>query len=228
MVAIFVAIMFVSLVLVDLGLEKWKVWQAARASHRLANVAALGLGALGQIPEGVYLSDAHAWSRPNPAGGLQIGADSLIAYAVGAVRRIILPQVGDQVATGEPLFRLERDGRSVTVRSPFTGSVHAVNSRLEEEPGLINSDPYGRGWVCSVTPTCVDEKPTSMLFGEKAAMWAEREFNRLRDFVFAQMPPDFALGTTSQDGGLPAIGCLAELDAKAWIAFEDEFLRSRQ
>jgi hypothetical protein len=132
------------------------------------------------------------------------------------------------VAAGQPLFRMERDRRSITVPSPFTGNVLSVNSRLEEQPGLLNSDPFGNGWVCSITPTHVDEHPARMLFGEKAIMWAESEFNRLREFVFAQISPDFALGATIQDGGLPAVGCLAELDEKAWGAFEAEFLQSRQ
>jgi glycine cleavage system H protein len=228
MVAIFVAFMFISLVLVDLGLEKWKVWQSARASRLPASVMTLAFDPLYQIPEGVHFSNAHTWSRPDPAGGLEIGADALITHAVGPVRRIVLPKVGDQVAAGQPLFGLERDGRSITVPSPFTGTVLGVNFHLEKEPELLNSDPFGRGWVCSLTPTHVDEHPVSMLFGEKAAIWAERESARFREFVFAHIPPTFALGATSHDGGLPAIGCLAELDAKAWNAFEAEFLQSKQ
>src|SRR5580700_11967863 len=97
MVAIFVAFMFVSLVLTDLGVEKWKAWQAARDLQLAASGAALGSAALWQVPEGVHLSESHTWFRSDPAGGLEIGADPLITHAIGAVRRIVLPQSGDQV-----------------------------------------------------------------------------------------------------------------------------------
>jgi hypothetical protein len=56
-------------------------------------------------------------------------------------------------------------------------------------------------------------------------MWLENEFVRFREFIFAQISPDLALGVTSQDGGLPAAGCLGELGPKAWSAFETTFLR---
>jgi glycine cleavage system H protein len=225
MVALFVAFMFVSLVLTDLSVEKWKAWQAARAIRPAESTAAFGLEALWQVPDGVHLSTAHTWFRPDPAGGLELGADSLIAHAIGAVRQIVLPRPGDHVITGQPLFRLVRDGRSITVPSTLTGKVSAVNSLLSDEPGRLNSDPYGSGWVCRITPTSVGAVEPSTRFGEKAMMWLESEFTRLREFLSAQVNPELALGMTSQDGGVPASGCLAELDNSAWNAFESEFLK---
>ena len=82
MVAIFVAFMFLSLVLTDLGVEKWKAWKAARALRRAKSEPAISLEALWQVPEGVYLSNAHTWFRADPAGGLEIGADPLIGRAI--------------------------------------------------------------------------------------------------------------------------------------------------
>ena len=126
MVAIFVAFMFVSLVLTDLGIAKWQAWRVAhpaRARSPRGEVMAYGFGALCQVPEGVHLANQHTWVRPDPMGGLEIGADALIARAVGAVRRIVLPKVGDQVTAGQPLFRLEHNGCAVTIPSALTGRV---------------------------------------------------------------------------------------------------------
>ena len=64
-------------------------------------------------------------------------------------------------------------------------------------------------------------------FGEKAIIWLESEFTRLREFLSTQLSPEFALGATSQDGGLPTSGCLTELDEAAWTAFETEFLKGK-
>jgi len=223
MVAIFVALMFVGLVLTDLGLEKWRAHQARRrALSTGAHLRGPELDSWCRPPAGVQLSPQHAWLKPDPTGGLEIGADALIAHAIGAARRVILPRVGDQVTAGQPLFRLERDGRGIIIPSAVTGRVMAVNSRLADHPELLSSDPYGRGWVCYLTPT--EEHPVALRFGEKATLWLANEFVRFREFLAAQTAPDFALGLTSQDGGLPAAGCLAELAPTAWRAFEAEFL----
>ncbi len=227
MVAIFVALMFVCLVLTDLGIVKWQAWRVAHqalARSPGAQARAYELEALCQVPEGVHLASQHTWLRPDPTGGLEMGADALLVRAVGAVRRIVLPKVGDQVSAGQPLFRLERNGHAVTISSAMTGRVMAVNSRLVNQPELVSSDPYGSGWICYLNPTRVEETSPNVRFGEQAVMWLENEFARFREFIFTQVSPDLALGVTSQDGGLPAVGCLSELGPTAWSAFEANFL----
>ena len=224
MVALFVAFMFVSLVLVDLSMEKWKVWQASRSAQAALAHAMFMPQGLWRIPDGVQISNAHTWFRPDPAGGLEIGADALIAYAVGAVRKIVLPKPGDHVSKGQPLFRLVHNGAIMTVPSSVTGRVMAVNTRLAEEPQLLSADPYGNGWICYVKPT-LDEKPALFTrLGADARAWLDNEFGRFRDFVLTQASPELAVGATSQDGGLPAAGCLGELSPETWSSFEDQFL----
>ena len=228
MVAIFVALMFVCLVLTDLSVEKWQAWRVAhpaRARSPRAEFKAHALDAWCQVPEGVHLANQHTWVKPYPTGRFGMGTDALIARAVGAVRRIILPKVGDQVIAGQPLCRLEHNGRAVTIPSSMTGWVTAVNSRLVDQPGLLSSDPYGDGWICYVSPTQVQKPVPSVRIGEQAARWLENEFVRFREFISAQTSTDLALGVTSQDGGFPALGCLGELDPTAWSAFEADFLR---
>jgi glycine cleavage system H protein len=228
MVAIFVALMFVGLILIDLGIEKWRVWRVAHPSTSTsprAVVGDYGFDALFQVPDGIHLSSQHTWVKADPIGGLQIGVDALIARAVGAVGRIVLPKVGDVVTVGEPLARLENNGRAVNISSTLTGRVTAVNYRLAEKPELLTSDPYGRGWVCHLTPTRAEQSARGVRFGEQAAKWLEAEFVRFREFISAQASPDFAVGVTSQDGGLPSFGCLGELGPSAWSAFEANFLR---
>jgi glycine cleavage system H protein len=226
MVAIFVALMFVGLVLIDLGVEKWRAHQAARRAlptGRSLRWPELDLWC--QLPAGVHLSPEHAWFKSDPTGGLEVGADALIAHAIGVACRVVLPKVGDQVNAGQPLFRLEHDGRGIIIPSAVTGRVLAVNSRLADHPQLLSSDPYGGGWVCYLTPTRMAEHTGALRFGEKAILWLENEFVRFREFLAAQAAPDLALGLTSQDGGLPVVGCLAELAPTTWTAFEAEFLR---
>ena len=228
MAAVFVAMMFLSLIIVDLGVHKWGQSRALATVHRLESysggVSMLGLDALCRLPDGVRLSKDHTWARLYPAGGLELGADTLLATAVGPIQQIVLPKVGDQVEAGGSLFRVEHNGRGMTIPSAVSGRVLAANSRLLEEPELLSSDPYGAGWVCYLGPTEGGPAPSASSSGKTAA-WLESEFGRFAEFIFMHVSPDLAVGTTSQDGGLPNRGCLSELDQKAWSAFEAEFLR---
>jgi len=227
MVAIFVAFMFVSFVLTDLVVEKWRAWRVQHAvlATRPTEAMAYGLDEWCQIPEGVCLADQHTWVKADPTGGLAIGADALIVRAVGAVRRIVLPKVGDQVTAGQPLFRLENNGCTITIPSAMTGRVMSVNNHLVDRPETLSLDPYGSGWVCYLNPTRKDEPFPKVRFGEQAAMWIENEFKHFQEFIFAQLSPDLALGVTSLDGGIPAFGCLSELPPRSWSAFEAKFLQ---
>ncbi len=225
MVALFVALMFVLLVLLDLGVEKWR---GRRESVRARKAPGPGLiGATTgrspwcQLPEGFHVSAGHAWFRPDPTGGLEVGGDAFLAHALGTVSRVVLPEIGRQISAGQPLFRLEHQGRSIVIPSALSGRVLAVNSRLEDHPEWLHTDSYGTGWVCYLVPTSRDE--IGIPFGQKALRWLESEFVRFREFLAARAVPDLALGVTNLDGGMPAAGCLGELDASSWAAFEVEF-----
>ena len=112
----------------------------------------------------------------------------------------------------------------MNVRSSITGRVVAVNTRLGNRPGSVAKDPYGSGWICAITPTQSDNSSGGMRYGQKAANWLEQEFHRFREFLSLQVSPDLASEVTYADGGLPAIGSLAELPLRGWGAFEATFL----
>lgn len=223
MVAVMVALMFVGLILTDFAVQKYRVWRIARATGPVEDADSSALQGLWQLPEGLTLSNAHTWLRSSPGIGVEVGADAFVLHALGAVREVVLPRPGDQVSAGQALFRLVRDRRSITVPSAITGKVSAANTRLTNDPGLLKCDPYGRGWICRITPTATPAEPNVRL-GDKAALWLEDEFLRLREFLSGQVPTGLALGATSQDGGLPSSGCLAELNETGWTEFEKQFL----
>jgi glycine cleavage system H protein len=233
MVAVFVALMFVGLVLTDLGVEKWRARraqqpaEAAPATRHPAMPSGLGLEALCTVPEGLSLGDQHAWFEPDFAEGFRVGADALIAHVVGAMSGIMLPKVGDLISVGQPLFRLENHGRTLAIPAAIEGRVTGVNTCLADHPDLFSSDPYNHGWVCHLTPTHRNGQTVHMRAGKSARHWMEGEFIRLQEFLFGQIAPDVALGATSQDGGTPTFGCLGELDQTAWSNFEAEFLRRK-
>jgi len=234
MVAIFVALMFIGLVLADSVVQRLEARRGRMASRRLARArwgfpegVPISAGFPWGLPQGVCLSQNHTWFRPASSGETRVGADALLAHALGTLDKVVLPRVGDPVKKGEPLFYLVSEGRVMTIPSTVNGKVVAVNDQLRERPELVVGEPYSAGWVCGVVPVVLDDGSGRMRFGAKAASWLEREFERFNEFIFARVAPDLALGETSLDGGLPAPGYLAELGDEGWSAFEAEFLRWR-
>lgn len=229
MVAIFVALMFIGFVMIDLIVQKVEARRTAYAAVSLAIpvVPPNRFEHWVTVPEGVYLSDGHAWARPLQEGALRAGVDSLVAGALGSVSRVVLPRRGERVEAGTPLFRLELNGRSISIPCPVSGQVSAVNTNLEKEPDLVARDPYGRGWICSLEQQSSGPMPTASRLGARAALWLAREVARFTEFMTLRLTVDSDLGATSPDGGLPMPGLLAQSDSTVWAAFEQEFLGGR-
>jgi glycine cleavage system H protein len=233
MVAIFVALMFIGLILFDLALQKVEARRAARSLALAARtsarrgLASRTLDGWPVLPEGVYLSEGHSWLRPHGQGAFQIGPDALVGQALGSLTRVVPPRVGSEKWAGAPLFQIEVRGRLLTVASPLTGKVIEVNGELQDRPELALKAPYDDGWVCVFQPTRLAEQKPAWHLGEKAVAWFEQEVQRFSQFLWTRFASDLALGETSLDGGVPAPGSLQEFDADTWKAFELEFLRPR-
>jgi glycine cleavage system H protein len=229
MVAILVALMFVGLILVDLTLQKLEARREARATASARTApAALRPTVLNPwaVPAGVQLTPGHAWLRPLENATFRVGADALVAHALGAASNVSVPPVGEQIWAGQPLFKVRAGGRTVDLSSPVNGRVVAVNPVLMDRPGLVTEAPYGDGWVCAVHAEPPIGEEFASWIGEKAAAWMQKELQRLAEFLWVRFPIEPALGTTDLDGGLPAPGALAFLNDEAWGEFEREFLRS--
>ena len=219
MVALFVALMFIGLVLVDLVVQRLEARRAA---------VSLPARLPWNVPKGFYLSEGHTWSHPDSSMGVRVGADALLAHALGAVEKVVVPELGELVKAGQPLFRLEYRGRGLEIPSSITGHVVALNPSLEKRPALVTEDPYGSGWICAVTPTKPDSGSEGMRSDERAVAWLEGEFHRFREFLAMHVSPDLTVSVTYADGGLPALGSLNQLSQGAWQAFAAEFLRPQR
>ncbi|MGO8736213.1 MAG: glycine cleavage system protein H [Terriglobia bacterium] len=219
MVALFVALMFIGFLLVDRFVQTLQARRAAVSAPA---------DLLWNVPKGFCLAEGHTWSRPDASVGVRVGADALVAHALGAVEKVVLPKVGELVQAGQPLFQLEHQGCDLRIPSSITGHVVALNPGLGKRPELVGQDPYGSGWICAITPTQPDDGSGGMRSGEKAAAWLEQEFHRFREFLSLHVPPDLAVSVTYPDGGLPAVGSLNQLARGGWRAFESEFLRPSQ
>ncbi len=112
------------------------------------------------IPEDLYYSEEHEWVRIDDEIAT-IGITDYAQDALGDIVYVDLPAVGDNVEAGAVIGELESTKSVSEIFAPIAGEVVARNDALESAPEVVNSDPYGEGWLIKVRP--LDEDPTDGL-----------------------------------------------------------------
>ena len=101
------------------------------------------------VPDGLRYSTDHEWARLD-GGRVRVGITDYAQDALGDVVYVQIPAVGSAVASGESFSEIESTKSVSDVYVPVSGAVHAVNAALVDTPELVNSDPYGEGWILEV------------------------------------------------------------------------------
>ena len=101
------------------------------------------------IPDGLRYTRQHEWVLVDGESA-RIGITDLAQDALGNIVHVRLPEVGQSVQSGVSAVEVERSKRVSDIYSPESGSVGLINESLATQPGLLNSDPYGAGWLYEV------------------------------------------------------------------------------
>lgn len=103
------------------------------------------------IPDGLRYTAEHEWVAPgNPA---RIGITDYAQSALGDVVYVSLPELGAVVTAGASIGEIESTKSVSELYAPVDGTVAGRNNALDTTPELINSDPYGEGWILEITAT---------------------------------------------------------------------------
>ena len=101
------------------------------------------------IPNGLRYTRQHEWVLVDGESA-RIGITDLAQDALGNIVHVRLPEVGQSVQSGASAVEVESSKSVSDIYSPVAGSVVLVNESLATQPGLLNSDPYGAGWLYEV------------------------------------------------------------------------------
>ena len=101
------------------------------------------------IPDGLRYTRQHEWVLIDGESA-RIGITDLAQDALGNIVHVQLPALGQAVRSGASAVEVESSKSVSDIYSPVSGSVVLVNESLATEPGLVNSDPYGSGWLYEV------------------------------------------------------------------------------
>lgn len=103
-----------------------------------------------------YTSD-HEWVRAGDDGVVRVGITAFAQDALGDVVYVSLPTVGDTLAAGDACGEVESTKSVSDIYAPLAGEITGVNDALDDTPELVNSDPYGAGWMFEVRPQDASE-----------------------------------------------------------------------
>ena len=107
---------------------------------------------MANIPADLAYTEEHEYVRKAKDGTVEIGITDYAQGELGDVVYIELPKVGAKFAKHDVFGTIEAVKAVSELFAPIAGEVLTVNERLDKEPALVNSDPYGAGWMIRVRP----------------------------------------------------------------------------
>jgi glycine cleavage system H protein len=100
-----------------------------------------------EIPSDLHYTAEHEWVRRTGSDTVRVGITDFAQSSLGDVVFVQLPEIGADVSAGEPFGEVESTKSVSDLFAPVSAKVVAVNGDLEGNPQLVNSEPYGGGWL---------------------------------------------------------------------------------
>ncbi len=123
-----------------------------------------------EVREGLYYSKEHFWVRVEGSAA-RVGATDYGQKALKDLVFIELPTEGVAVTRNEPCGTIESVKAVVDIVAPLSGVVKETNKALKDAVNLVNQDPYGKGWLFTITPSKLNEELKNLLSFNDAVGW---------------------------------------------------------
>ncbi|MEB3050183.1 glycine cleavage system protein GcvH [Mycolicibacter sp. MYC123] len=120
---------------------------------------------MSDVPSDLYYTAEHEWVRRTGEDTVRVGITDFAQSALGDVVFVQLPDVGTEVTAGDAFGEVESTKSVSDLYAPISAKVTAVNADLDGGPQLVNSDPYGAGWLVELAATsdALDESLSGLL-----------------------------------------------------------------
>jgi len=123
-----------------------------------------------EVPEGLYFSDDFEWIKVE-GEKVRMGISD---YAQKQLREIVyieLPEEGTELVQNEPYGTLESVKAVSDLISALSGTIEEVNKEVQSNPELLNTDPFGKGWLILLKPLKLEEEKRNLMDFDKAVKW---------------------------------------------------------
>jgi glycine cleavage system H protein len=163
-----------------------------------------------------YVHAGHSWLRLTEDGDVLVGIDDFAQSVIGSVDEVRLPRMLSRLTQGKTGWSVRHGNRVVPIVSPVTGRIIQKNEMAMHNPSLLNSSPYGDGWLLRIRPSKLPLQLPNMFTGRLAAQW--------QDLARAQIARIFT-GTPAlmfQDGGVMLHNLAERCSDAEWRTVERE------
>jgi len=126
-----------------------------------------------QLPDELYYHPEHMWVR-REGDILRIGINDFSQKLAGELSFIELPEAQQEAEENQVIGSYETGKWMGKIFAPLAGTVIEVNEELEDDPTLVNEDPYGRGWIFTMKPRDIGNLE-KLIHGDAVAGWIKRE-----------------------------------------------------
>ncbi|MGB2958320.1 MAG: glycine cleavage system protein H [Bacteroidota bacterium] len=164
-----------------------------------------------------YVHPGHAWARTTEDGYVVVGVDDFTQSLMGEITAVSMPRLLGRVFQGKASWELVHGGRSLRMVSPVTGWVVEKNEAILRDPSLINSSPYGEGWLLKLKSYKLKPQLNNLLSGRAARQCRDAVQTRLSQF-FTGTP-----ALLMQDGGVMMNDLAARCSDEEWETITKEF-----
>jgi len=132
------------------------------------------------MPDDLYYHKEHSWARMD-GDKVTVGMTDFFQKEAGDVVFIDLPEEEDEVEQGEVCGKIQSRKWIGKLVAPVSGEILEVNEDLEEDTSLINSDPYGKGWVLVLEASDLEAELENLLQGDAVSEFIESEIKRAEE-----------------------------------------------
>lgn len=158
----------------------------------------------------------HTWVRREAVGSVRIGIDGFAGKLLSNIQQMELIAPANTISSGKAFMKIRCGDKTGMLMSPVDGTLSGFNGAVNREPGIVNREPYDRGWL--ITASIQEHGLKWLLNDELAVKWMEIEAERLHSIVRQD------IGITITDGGMIIESLASLVDAEEWKPLMRAFL----
>jgi len=132
------------------------------------------------MPDDLYYHEEHSWARINGTR-VTVGMNDFFQKEAGDIVFVDLPEEEEEVSQGEVCGKIQSRKWIGKLVAPVSGKIVEINEELEDETSLINTDPYGKGWILVIEATDLDSELNTLIHGNDVVDFIEREIKKAEE-----------------------------------------------
>lgn len=132
------------------------------------------------MPDDLYYHKEHSWARV-VGTKVTVGMTDFFQKEAGDVVFMDLPEEEEEVSQGEVCGKIQSRKWIGKLVAPISGEITEINEDLEEDTSLVNSDPYGKGWVLVIEAEDLDSELSELMQGDEVIAFIDEEIKRAEE-----------------------------------------------